>query len=57
MTAAELYAAHVDAVLARRAPLRAAEPLGGLFGDLEPDHPLLKTDPRRPLAAAIMANA
>ena len=57
MTAAEHYAARVDAVLAQRARLRGAEPLGDLFGDLEPDHPLLKADPRRPLAAAILANA
>jgi hypothetical protein len=57
MTAAEHYAARDDAIVAQRARLRAAEPLGGLFGDLEPDHPLRKTDPRRPLPAAIMANA
>ncbi|HEY6577975.1 MAG TPA: class I SAM-dependent methyltransferase, partial [Rhizomicrobium sp.] len=51
MTAAEHYAARVDAVLAQRARLRGAEPSGDLFGDLEPDHPLLKADPRRPLDA------
>ena len=49
MTAAEYYAARVDAVLAQRTRLRGAEPQGDLFGDLEPDHPLLKADPRRPL--------
>jgi len=49
MTAAEHYTARVDAVLAQRARLRGAEPSGDLFGDLEPDHPLLKADPRRPL--------
>lgn len=49
MTTAEHYAARVDAVLAQRARLRGAEPPGDLFGDLEPDHPLLKADPRRPL--------
>jgi len=49
MTAVEHYAARVDAVLAQRARLRGAEPSGDLFGDLEPDHPLLKADPRRPL--------
>ena len=49
MTAAEHYAARVDAVLAQRARLRGAEPSGDLFGDLEPEHPLLKADPRRPL--------
>ncbi len=51
MTAAEHYAARVDAVLAQRARLRGAEPSGDLFGDLEPDHPLLTADPRRPLDA------
>jgi SAM-dependent methyltransferase len=51
MTAAEHYAARVDAVLAQRARLRGGEPSGDLFGDLEPDHPLLKADPRRPLDA------
>ena len=51
MTAAEYYAARIDAVLAQRARLRGAEPSGDLFGDLEPDHPLLKADPRRPLDA------
>ena len=57
MTAAEHYSARVDAVLAQRARLRGAEPLGDLFGDLEPDHPLLKADPRRPLDANIKALA
>ncbi|HXQ53229.1 MAG TPA: class I SAM-dependent methyltransferase [Stellaceae bacterium] len=51
MTAAQHYAARVDAVLAQRVRLRGAEPTGDLFGDLEPDHPLLKADPRRPLDA------
>jgi len=51
MTAAEHYAARVAAVLAQRARLRRAEPSGDLFGGLEPDHPLLKADPRRPLDA------
>ncbi len=57
MTAAEHYAARVDAVLAQRARLRGAEPSGDLFGDLEPDHPLLKADPRRPLDANLKALA
>jgi hypothetical protein len=51
MTAAEQYAARVDAVLAQRARLRGAEASGDPFGGLEPDHPLLKADPRRPLDA------
>ncbi len=57
MTAAEHYAARVNAVLAQRARLRGAEPPGDLFGDLEPDHPLLKADPRRPLNANLTALA
>jgi SAM-dependent methyltransferase len=57
MTAAEHYAARVDAVLAQRTRLRGAEPSGDLFGDLEPDHPLLKADPRRPLDGNLQAVA
>ncbi|HUK59331.1 MAG TPA: class I SAM-dependent methyltransferase [Stellaceae bacterium] len=57
MTAAEHYAARVDAVLAQRARLRGAEPSGDLFGDLEPDHPLLKAEPRRPLEGNVKALA
>ena len=57
MTAGEHYAARVDAVLAQRARLRGAEPPGDLFGDLEPDHPLLKADPRRSLDANLTAIA
>jgi len=57
MTAAEHYAARVDAVLAQRTRLRGAAPSGDLFGDLEPDHPLLKADPRRPLDGNLTALA
>ena len=57
MTAAEHYAARVDAVRAQRERLRGAEPPGDLFGDLEPDHPLLKADPRRPLDGNLQALA
>lgn len=57
MTAAEHYAARVDAVMAQRARLRGAEPSGDLYGKLEPDHPLLKADPRRPLDANLKALA
>ena len=53
MTAAQHYAARVDAVLAQRARLRGAEPSGDLFAGLEPEHPLLKADPRRPLEGNI----
>ena len=41
--------------LAQRARLRGTEPSGDLFGDLEPGHQLLKTDPRRPLDANLKA--
>lgn len=47
--AAARYAARVDAVLAQRTRLRGPAPPGDAFGDLPPDHPLLKTDPRREL--------
>ena len=57
MTAAKHYAARVDAVLAQRARLRGTEPSGDLFGDLEPGHQLLKTDPRRELDANLKALA
>jgi SAM-dependent methyltransferase len=57
MTAAKHYAARVNAVLAQRARLRGTEPSGDLFGDLDPDHPLLKTDPCRPLDANLKALA
>ncbi|MCC7372979.1 MAG: methyltransferase domain-containing protein [Chloroflexi bacterium] len=49
MSAIEHYAARVDAVLAQRARLRGHSPPGDPFADLRPDHPLTKTDPRRPL--------
>lgn len=49
MSAAETYAARVDAVLAQRTRLRGPQPPGDLFGGLSPDHPLLRSDPRRPL--------
>lgn len=48
-SAAEQYAARVDAVLAQRTRLRGRQPPGDLFGGIAPDHPLMKADPRRPL--------
>src|SRR6266702_1673755 len=48
-TAADRYAARVDAVLEQRTRLRGPEPPGDLFGGLPTDHPLLMSDPRRPL--------
>ena len=51
MFAAETYAACVDAVIAQRTRLRGPQPPGDLFASLPPDHPLLKSDARRPLDA------
>ena len=48
-TAADQYAARVDAVLAQRTRLRGPQPPGDLFAGLPADHPILKADPRRPL--------
>jgi hypothetical protein len=50
-TAADRYAARVDAVLAQRTRLRGPQPPGDLFAGLPADHPLMKSDPRRPLDA------
>src|SRR5205823_11147331 len=47
MSAAETYAARVDAVLEQRARVRGPQPPGDLFGGLPPGHPLLTADPRR----------
>jgi SAM-dependent methyltransferase len=57
MTEAEHYAARVDAVVTQRARLRGAETSGDPFGNLDPDHPLLKADPHRPLDANLKALA
>jgi hypothetical protein len=46
-TAADHYAARVDAVLAQRTRLRGPQPPGDLFAGLPADSPLLKADPRR----------
>jgi hypothetical protein len=48
-TAADQYSARVDAVLAQRTRLRGPQPPGDLFAGLPADHPILKSDPRRPL--------
>jgi hypothetical protein len=48
-SAAERYAARVDAVLAQRTRLRGPPPLGDLFAGISPDGALMKADPRRPL--------
>ena len=56
-TAAAHYAARVDAVLAQRTRLRGAPPPGDLFAGLNPDHPLMSADPRRPLDANLAAIA
>jgi hypothetical protein len=48
-TAADRYAARVDAVLAQRTRLRGPQPPGDLFAGLPADHPLMKSDPQRAL--------
>jgi SAM-dependent methyltransferase len=49
MTAAETYAARVDAVLAQRTRLRGPQPPGDPLGGLWAEHPMVKSDARRPL--------
>lgn len=49
MTAAETYAARVEAVLAQRTRLRGPQPEGDLFGGLPPGHPLMHAAPHAPL--------
>jgi SAM-dependent methyltransferase len=57
MSAAETYAARVDAVVAQRTRLRGPQPPGDLFGTLPPDHPLLTVDARRSLEPNLAAIA
>lgn len=47
MSAADTYAARVDAVLAQRTRLRGAPPPGDPFAGFPADHPIMKSDPRR----------
>lgn len=47
------YAARVDAVLTQRTRLRGPAPPGDLFDGLPPEHPLLISDPRRPLEPSL----
>jgi SAM-dependent methyltransferase len=58
VSAAAAYAERVDAVLAQRTRLRGPQPPGDLFAGVPPDHPLLVSDPRRPLDAnlAVLAS-
>ena len=48
-SAADRYAARVDAVLAQRTRLRGPQPPGDKRAGCPADHPLLKADPLRPL--------
>src|SRR5215475_14530125 len=48
-SAANRYAARVDAVLAQRTRLRGPQPPGDKRAACPADHPLIKADPRRPL--------
>ncbi len=56
-SAAKAYTARVDAVLAQRTRLRGPGPAGEVFAGLPPGHPLLATDPLRPLDATLEAIA
>ena len=47
MSAAETYAARVDAVLDQRTRLRGPQPSGDLFAGLPPTNPMFRIDPRR----------
>ncbi len=49
MSAAETYAARIDAVIAQRTRLRGPQPPGDPYPGLPPDHPLFKSDARRTL--------
>src|SRR5215470_11214868 len=48
-SAADRYAARVDAVLAQRTRLRGPQPPGDKRAACPADHPLVKADPLRPL--------
>jgi len=48
-SAADRYAARVDAVLAQRTRLRGPQPPGDARAGCPADHPLVKADPMRPL--------
>src|SRR6202007_2030915 len=48
-SAANRYAARVDAVLAQRTRLRGPQPPGDKRAACPADHPLMKADPLRPL--------
>lgn len=47
MSAVDMYAARVDAVLAQRTRLRGAAPPDDPFAGFPADHPIIKSDPRR----------
>ena len=56
-TAASAYAARVDAVVAQRTRLRGTQPPGDMFAHLPPEHPLLHSEPCRPLDSNLAALA
>lgn len=55
--AADAYRARVEAVIAQRDRLRGPQPPGDLFAGLPEGHPLLVSDPRRPLEPNLRALA
>jgi SAM-dependent methyltransferase len=56
-SAAQRYAARVDAVIAQRTRVRGPQPEGDLFDGIPLDHPLLRADPSRPLGPNLEAIA
>jgi len=50
MSAAERYAARVDAVMEQRTRFRGPQPPGDLFDGIAPTHPLLSASPHEPLS-------
>jgi hypothetical protein len=55
--AAAAYRARVEAVVAQRTRLRGPQPPGDLFAGLPADHPMLVSDPRRPLESNLQVLA
>jgi SAM-dependent methyltransferase len=56
-SAAQRYAARVDAVIAQRTRVRGLPPEGDLFDGIPLDHPLMRADPNRPLGPNLEAIA
>ena len=55
--AADAYRARVEAVIAQRTRLRGPQPAGDQFAGLPEGHPLMVSDPSRPLEPNLQAPA